>query len=167
MTRIIKGVWSGARKLFGDNRSTYVDQRTTLCRLLSLYLSEPVPYMDRIQNSFSWFWCNPLRTSTIHTGPEKLSITMSSSESILLYVLVAGVSIFILYRPFLTLITPKGIKGFPALPNPKPIAGDLFTITEGVQKTGGIFLFIDELAKELGPNFQLRMFNQTFISFCS
>ena len=76
-------------------------------------------------------------------------------QIILLYALLAGVSIVILYRPLLSLITPKGLKGFPALPNPKPIVGDLFTITEGVQRTGGIFLLINELATQLGPNFQL------------
>ena len=88
---------------------------------------------------------------------------MSTIQFLLLYAILPVVSVIVLYRPFLTFITPKGIKGFPALPNPKPIVGDLFAVVEGVERNGGIFLFIDELAKQLGPNFQLRMLNQSCV----
>jgi len=63
-------------------------------------------------------------------------------------------------RPILNLLTPKGIKGFPALPNPEPILGDLLVVVRGVRKTGGMSIYVGESAQQLGPNFQLRMLNQ-------
>lgn len=77
----------------------------------------------------------------------------------LLAALGAALLLALLLRPLLHLLTPKGIKGFPALPNPKPIVGDLYTLIDGMRRHGGICSFIDELASQLGPTFQLRTFN--------
>ena len=64
---------------------------------------------------------------------------MATIQAVLLYPILSLVSLFVFRRPLLGPITPKGINGFPALPNPKPIVGDLFLITRGVEKTEGIF----------------------------
>ena len=60
----------------------------------------------------------------------------------------------------LRLLTPRGISGVPALPNPKPIVGDLFTLIDAFKRLGGLGARTEELVKTYGPIFQLRIFSQ-------
>ena len=55
------------------------------------------------------------------------------------------------------------ISGFPSLPDPHPIFGDLPAIKDGIRRCGGISIYLEELGNQLGPNFQLRVPGKRFV----
>ena len=67
---------------------------------------------------------------------------------------------YVLRSNLAQLFTPKGIPGFPTLPNAKPIVGDLFSVIDGIKRLGGMGNFADEIALKLGPQFQIRIFHK-------
>ena len=77
--------------------------------------------------------------------------------------ILSAIILVLVRRPLLRFITPRALDGFPALPNPKPIVGDLGVLASGIQRHAGISTLVDELAQQLGPIFQLRVFNQKHV----
>lgn len=92
-----------------------------------------------------------------------VSINMSTSV-FTLYAFAVALLLFAFYRPIINLLTPRGIKGFPTLPSPVPIFGDALVVGKGFRAHGGLGGCMKELIKQLGPNFQLRIFFNQFVS---
>lgn len=75
-----------------------------------------------------------------------------------LYVGIVAIALgYLLRKPFLKLITPKGIKDVPAFSDPRPIWGDVHRVASTMKEHGGITPLLDQVAKELGPIAQLRI----------
>ena len=74
----------------------------------------------------------------------------------LLYLALLPV-IYLLRKPFLRIITPRGIRGIPTLPNPAPLIGDLPWLAKAWKTTGGMTRIMDAAAKQLGPIAQIRI----------
>jgi hypothetical protein len=75
----------------------------------------------------------------------------------LLYLALLLPLAYILRKPLLRLVTPRGIPDVPAFPNPSPLLGDLPMITKVIKETGSFSAFFDKAARELGPIAQVRM----------
>jgi hypothetical protein len=67
------------------------------------------------------------------------------------------VILFLLYKPILQSLTPQGVPGIPAYPNPTPILGDLGRVVQAVKKFNCFGPLVDQLAQDLGPIAQLRI----------
>lgn len=65
--------------------------------------------------------------------------------------------IYLLRKPFLRLITPRGIPGIPTLPSPAPLTGDIPWLAKTGKTTEGMTRIMDVVAKELGPIAQIRI----------
>jgi hypothetical protein len=75
-----------------------------------------------------------------------------------IYVLAAAVALIVaLWRPILRVLTPKGIPGIPAYPDPKPIWGDIPRMKQAIETHGGFSPCFDDMAKDLGVISQLRL----------
>jgi hypothetical protein len=66
------------------------------------------------------------------------------------------VLLFLLYKPLLRLLTPHGISGIPAYPDPAPLLGDLRRLTRVMEKENSFGAFIAQVARDLGPLAQVR-----------
>lgn len=75
----------------------------------------------------------------------------------LLYLALLLPLAYILRKPLLRLITPRGIPDVPAFPNPSPLLGDLPAFTKVLKETGSFSAFFDKTARELGPIAQVRL----------
>ena len=78
--------------------------------------------------------------------------------------LVLALAAFIFHQYILDLWNNrKPIPGFPSLPNPHPILGDLPAIQAGFKRHGGLSMYLEELTRELGSNFQLRILGRRYV----
>ena len=109
-------------------------------------------------------------SSSFHSVPTHTDRHLSSTAimpsfilPVYIWPIILAIFFVLARRPLLRLITPRALDGFPALPNPKAIVGDLGVLASGVKRHGGISLLVDELAQQLGPIFQLRVFNQKYV----
>ena len=85
---------------------------------------------------------------------------MSTFATTLAILLASCLALYRFRTQVLAFLTPKGIHGFPKLPNAKPIIGDLPTLIEGIKRTGGMGAFADELSLKYGPLIQIRVFQK-------
>lgn len=63
----------------------------------------------------------------------------------------------VLRRPIRRALTPRGIRGVPALPHPVPLWGDLPAMGKMIGDHDSFSYFFDWCAKELGPICQVRV----------
>lgn len=86
---------------------------------------------------------------------------MSSSLTFLplpLLVLALLISLaFLLRKPILRLLTPKGIPGIPAYSDAVPIWGDLPRLSKYTKESGSFSEVFDDAARDLGPIAQIRL----------
>ena len=76
--------------------------------------------------------------------------------------IAVAVICYVLRGPLLRLITPKGLRGMPAYPDPQPILGDVWRLKECIEKYNSFSRYFDQQVRDLGPISQIRMpFNQT------
>lgn len=71
--------------------------------------------------------------------------------------LTLPVILFLYRHALLRLLTPRGIPGVPAYPNPKPLWGDLQFFQASMQEHGGFSKCFDDMATDLGVISQLRL----------
>ena len=84
-----------------------------------------------------------------------------------LYLLVAlPLALYLLRQPIKRWLTPKGIPGIPAYPDPRPIFGDAWRLAKYVREDKSISKFFDGLPRDLGPVAQVRLlFGATSVLF--
>ncbi|KAL7419102.1 hypothetical protein Q5752_005938 [Cryptotrichosporon argae] len=74
------------------------------------------------------------------------------------------VLLYLARRPLLALITPRGVPGIPAYPDPLPVLGDVVRFGKLTKALGTAGAAFDAFADDLGPLYQLRIgFFNTFI----
>jgi hypothetical protein len=66
-------------------------------------------------------------------------------------------AIYFLYRPIVKLLTPQGVPGVPAFPNPKVLLGDMGVLAEVAKIEKGFGPVMDKVSRELGPIGQIRI----------
>ena len=86
--------------------------------------------------------------------------------------LVLALAAYIFHQYFLDLLLDlwnnrKPIPSFPSLPNPHPILGDLRAFQAGFKRHGGLRMYLEELTRKLGPNFQLWILGKRSVRFPS
>jgi hypothetical protein len=75
----------------------------------------------------------------------------------LLYLALLIPVAWILRKPILKYLTPRGIPGIPALRDPAPLWGDILRMGKRMTETGTFQVFFDEVLQELGPIAQIRV----------
>ena len=79
------------------------------------------------------------------------------SSLVLPLVLTFTISLFLLRRPLLRIITPRDLPGIPAYPDPSPMLGDIPRMRKMMKSSGGFGDLADACARELGAIAQLRV----------
>jgi hypothetical protein len=86
-----------------------------------------------------------------------LPTTYFGSEPLLILGLLACFLLFIARSWFSSLITPKGIPGIPAYPDPTPVLGDIPRIAASLKAQQSNTAFFQQVGRDLGPIVQVRL----------
>ena len=72
-------------------------------------------------------------------------------------ILVLGTFIYASRSWILSLLTPRGVAGIPAYPDPAPLLGDLPRLAASMKANNKFSIFFDGIGKDLGPIAQVRL----------
>lgn len=80
--------------------------------------------------------------------------------------LVIPAALYLFRHAILRFLTPRGLPGIPAYPDPKPFWGDLPRFQASMKENGGFSKCFDEMATDLGVISQIRLgFFKTLVYF--